>query len=70
MMTRFPIKMYLSARGLNAREEKIQVAFYMEHSLTAALALLDPIMATDFVWRALQVIKMGNSVINVGLLPS
>ena len=70
MMTRFPIKMYLSARGLNAREEKVQVAFYMEDSLTAALALLDPITATDFVWRVLQVIKMGNSVINVGLLPS
>ena len=61
--------MDLSARDLNAKEEKIQVAFLLQNSLTAALALLGSITAMDFVWRALQVIKIGNSMINVGLLP-
>ena len=57
--------MDLSARGLNAKEEKIQVAFLLQNPTNAALALLGSITAMDLVWRALQVIKIGNSVTNV-----
>ena len=69
LMTRFSIKMDLTAQGLNAKEEKIQGAFLLQNSINAALVLLGSITAMDLVWRALQVIKIGNLVINVGLSP-
>ena len=59
------MKVDLSARGLNAKEEKIQVSFGVQNSLSAALALLGSLTAMDLVWRALQVINIGNSMINV-----
>ena len=56
----FPVEVDLSARGLNAKETQ-----FLQISLTAALALLGSITAMDLVRRALQVIKIGNSVTNV-----
>ena len=56
----FPVEVDLSARSLNAKETQ-----FLQISLTAALALLGSITAMDLVWRALQVIKIGNSVTNV-----